>query len=184
LATFGFFDALSIFTSTLILMMSSTLQYKSHEGDHDKVVTSLSLLKGMRDGGSMPAHSYYEQLVQLKCDLDHAAEQIRGNFMVPQNNGDQISGLHLLVAASGTELGTENHGITGVLDEGHTFSAFGNYDTGAVLNGPYIQHFLNQQQPYAQSLTDAIPSFPSDDFNGHFDFDFLDMNEQNTLGVF
>ena len=162
-------------------MMSSTLQYKSHEGDHDNVVTSLNLLKGMRDGGNMPAHSYYEQLMQLKCDLDHAAEQIRRNFTMPQNSGDQSNGLHLLVAASGTELGLENHGI---LDEGHNFSAFGNYDTGAVLNGPYIQHFLNQQQPYAQSLTDAIPSFPSDDFNGPFDFDFLDMNEQNTLGTF
>lgn len=184
LATFGFFDALSIFSSTLILMMSSTMQYKAHEGDHDKVITSLSLLKSMRDGGNMPAHNYYYQLVQLKRDLDHASEQIRGNFTVPQNNGDQSNGLQLLVAASGSELETENRGMTGVLDERHNFSAFGNYDTGAVLNGPYIQHFLNQDQPDAQSLTDAIPSFPTDVFYGDFDFDSLDMKEQNPLGMF
>lgn len=159
------------------------MQYKAHEGDHDKVVTSLSLLKGMRDGGNVPAHNYYEQLVQLKCDLDHAAEQIHGNFTVPQNNSDQSNGVHLLAAASGSELGTENRGMTGVLGEGQNFSAFGNYDTREVL-GPYIQHFLNQQQPFAQSMTYTIPSFPTDDFNGHFDFDFLDMNEQNALGMF
>jgi hypothetical protein len=159
------------------------MQYKAHEDDHDKVMTSLSLLKDMRDGGNIPAHDYYDQLMQLKSDLDHAAEQIRGNFTEPQNNGDQSNGLHLLVAASGTELGTDNRGITGVLDDGQNFGAFRNYDTRMVLNGPYIQHFLNQQQPYAQSLTDAIASFPSDDLNWCFDFDFLDVNEQNTLGM-
>jgi proline utilization trans-activator len=181
LATFGFFDALSIFSSTLILMMASTIQYKAQEGDHDRVVTSLSLLKDMRDGGNMPAHNYYDQLVQLKRDLDHAAEQVRGNHTMPRSDGDQSHGIHLPVAASGGELGIAHRGTPGLLHDGQTSSAIGNYDTARVLNDPYIQNFLNQQQPYVQSLTDAIPSFPPDDFSGYFDFDILDVNEQNTL---
>jgi hypothetical protein len=132
----------------------------------------------------MPAHSYYDQLVQLKCNLDDAAEQVRGRYKMPRNDVDQSSGLHLLAAANSGELVTEHHGTPGLLHEGQNLSAIGNYDTAAVLNDPCIQHFLNQQQPWEQSLTDAIPSFSTDDFAGHFDFDFLDMNEQTTLGMF
>lgn len=175
LAAFGFFDALSIFSSTLILMMSSTMQYKSHEGDRGKVETSLKLLKTMRDDGNIPAHNYYDQLMQLKNDLDNAVEDMDRNFAVTKIDSHQSNGLQMLLAASGSDLGTEVRTAPRLLGEGQSFGAFGNYyDTSAVLNDPYIQDFLNSQQPYGQSLTDTIP-FPTDDLSGYFDFDFLDM---------
>lgn len=162
-------------------MMSSTMQYKAHEGDRDAVETSLSLLKAMRDDGNMPAHNYYDQLLQLKFDLDHAVEQIDTNSEAIQSDSDQSNGLQMLLAASGSDIGTEARTTAGVLGEGQTFGAFGNYDTSEVLNDPYIQNFLNQQQPYAHCMTDDIPSFPNGDLDGQFEFDFLDMN---VLGNF
>ena len=101
--------------------------------------------------------------------------------MMPRNDGNQSNGLHLLVAASGGELGTQHHGTTGLFHEGQNLSAIAGYDTADVLSGPSMQQFLNQPQPYTQSMTDALPSFPTDDFNAQFDFDFY---EQNTLGMF
>ncbi len=158
------------------------MQYKAYEGDRGKVETSLELLKTMRDDGNIPAHNYYDQLIQLKDDLDHAVELMNTDFTTTQSDGDQNNGLQMLLAASSRDIGTEVHTTGRLLSEGHSFGAFGNYyDTSAVLNDPYIQDFLNSQQPYAQFLTDTAPSFPVDDLNGFFDFDFLDVNATGTF---
>lgn len=185
LATFGFFDALSIFSSTLILMMSSTIQYKSHEGDRGKVETSVKLLKTMRDDGNISAHNYYDQLMQLKDDLDHAVGNMDRNPTATYSGGHQSNGFQMRLAASGSDVGTEVQTAPKLLNEGHSFGAFGNYyDTGEVLNVPYVQRFVNSQQLYEQCPTDAIPSFLTDDLSGFFDLDFLDMNAIGMFGDF
>lgn len=177
LATFGFFDALSIFSSTLILMMSSAMQYKSHEGDRGKVETSLKLLKTMRDDGNIPAHNYFDQLMQLKDDLDHAVKHMRGYLTATEIDGQQSDGLQMLLAAGSSDARTEIRTAPRLLRDAQSFGGLrSEYDTDAILLDPYVQDFLKSQQPYLQCSSDAIPYFPPDDFSWYFDDEFLDMN--------
>lgn len=54
LAPYGYFDAVSVFASTMILMMSATM--KEEDGnDNDAVETAWSLLRSMREAGNLPA---------------------------------------------------------------------------------------------------------------------------------
>lgn len=54
LAPYGYFDALSVFASTIILMMSAAM--KEEDGvDSDAVETAWSLLRSMKEAGNLPA---------------------------------------------------------------------------------------------------------------------------------
>jgi hypothetical protein len=177
LATYGFFDALSIFSSTLILMMSSTMQYKSHDGDRGKVETSLKLLRAMRDDGNIPAHNYYDQLMQLKDDLDNAVENMNRGFAAAEGDGHQSNGLQTSLAASSPNIGTGVQTAPRLLSNASSFGDFVNYyPTDAILLDPYVQDFLKSQQAYSQCSTDAITPFSTDNFGWYLDDEFLDMN--------
>src|SRR5271168_4903501 len=78
LAVYGFFDALAVFSSALILMMSSTMQFKTLPTDGKAVESLRELLREMRDAGNMSAHDYYQELMECKGHLDQAREQMNG----------------------------------------------------------------------------------------------------------
>ncbi len=162
-------------------MMAATLKFKSNESDADAVETSMSLLRSMRDDGNVPANDYYEQLVQLRCDLNHAREQMRGAIEGSQNGATESNGLQLLLAASGSfnDAGPSTPGATRTdttFGEGIPFGAPGDFDTGAALDDPFLQDFLAQKQPYTPWAPDSIGPFPTGDPNGQWNFDWEDAN--------
>jgi hypothetical protein len=165
-------------------MMSSTIQYKAHEGDRDAVESSLNLLKTMRDDGNMPAHDYYKQLVQLKCDLDHAAQQMSGNFIGSVSNGDRDSIHQSPQEASGNlgGLGFEARGtVAGLqLGEGLSFDPLKDLDMGAVLEVSAIQDFITQQLDETWAADDYASFYPTG-FNGQEDCNVWDSG---LLGTF
>jgi hypothetical protein len=174
LATYGFFDALSIFSSTLILMMSSTMNFKSHDNDSDAVETSLSLLKAMRDEGNMPAHDYYEQLVQLKSDLDRAKDQIMGSTILSPGVTAEDNGFQMLLAASGSVRNAENlerNATSSAAMIGGNFGASETFDTGAALNNPPLVDFMTL--PWT---ADSSTAFPDGDFEVQWNFDWENAN--------
>ena len=54
LAAYGYFDALSVFASTMILMMSVAMK-EENGNDNDAVETAWSLLRSMMEAGNLPA---------------------------------------------------------------------------------------------------------------------------------
>ena len=177
LARYGFFDALSLFSSTLILMMSSTMNFKSHDNDGGAVETSLSFLKAMRDEGNMPAHDYYEQLVQLKNDLDQAKDNMIGSTVMNPSVTAEENGLQMLLAASGSVRNAENLEQNTQSDAamiGGNFSASEIFDTGAALNNPPLLDFMTQQQlPWT---ADSSSAFSGGDFDVQWNFDWENAN--------
>lgn len=175
MAIFGFFDALSIFSSTIILMMSSAMHCKAQDGDADIIDTSVNkLLKDMRDAGNMAAHDYYEQLNQLKSDLDHAREQMSGDLSGLQCGGDQSNGLQLPLAANDTfsHVGSSAPGTTAApMSEGTYFEDQASFDMGSAFDDPFMQGWLNpfaQQQPFELFMEEANSFPPSGDLNGQW----------------
>ncbi|KAI0480910.1 fungal-specific transcription factor domain-containing protein [Xylariaceae sp. FL0804] len=67
-ATFGYFDAHYIFSSTVVLTMSDTL--RPNDADHDAITLSTALLQSMVDDGNLPAREFHERLSVLRKDVD------------------------------------------------------------------------------------------------------------------
>jgi hypothetical protein len=94
LARYGFFDALAIFSSTLILMMSSAMNFKTDNGDSERVNRSLLLLETLRNEGNMPAVDFFEQLSQVKDELDQKRDRIptmTDPFISGESDGPHIN---------------------------------------------------------------------------------------------
>ncbi|KAL1628861.1 hypothetical protein SLS54_001550 [Diplodia seriata] len=68
IATFGYFDAHYIFSSSIVLLMSNILN--PSEFDKDSIDLAWSLLQSMADDGNLPASEYCERLALLQKDLD------------------------------------------------------------------------------------------------------------------
>ncbi|KAL1648132.1 hypothetical protein SLS58_002459 [Diplodia intermedia] len=68
IATFGYFDAHYIFSSSIVLLMSNILN--PSEFDKDSIDLAWSLLQSMADDGNLPATEYCERLALLQKDLD------------------------------------------------------------------------------------------------------------------
>jgi hypothetical protein len=76
LALYGFFDALAVFSSALILMMSSTVQFRTLPSDSKRVEALRRILEEMRDAGNMSAFDYYQELIECKHRLEQTREQM------------------------------------------------------------------------------------------------------------
>ncbi|KAF2083934.1 hypothetical protein K490DRAFT_9525, partial [Saccharata proteae CBS 121410] len=64
IATFGYFDAHYIFSSTIVLLMANILN--PNEADKDAIDLAWSLLQTMADDGNLPASEYCERLALLQ----------------------------------------------------------------------------------------------------------------------
>lgn len=75
---YGFYDALSIFSSTLILMLSSAMEDPERKvsSDQDGIGLAWSLLRSMKDDGNVPASDYFDQLKQLKEAIHAACDKL------------------------------------------------------------------------------------------------------------
>ncbi|KAF8855632.1 hypothetical protein BDZ45DRAFT_655029 [Acephala macrosclerotiorum] len=154
LAVYGFYDALSIFSSTLVLMISAAMEDPETPDsvDDDGIGVAWSLLRSMRDDGNVPASDYYEQLVQLEEDLKQAcARRKRKGAEPPPHIDAQASGLDLLLAASGTDSsahGSQNLALSSLSGNvSMTSSQHEEYlSSNDPLNDPFLSGFLSQPQ--------------------------------------
>jgi hypothetical protein len=73
LATYGLYDAIYVFSSTVILFLSNTLH--RNRDNEDRIQTGWNLLQSMNDEGSIPAAEYLQRLSHLKKDFENAWEQ-------------------------------------------------------------------------------------------------------------
>ncbi|ETN44798.1 uncharacterized protein HMPREF1541_09673 [Cyphellophora europaea CBS 101466] len=78
LATYGYFDAHHLFSSTLVLIISAIISPNS--SDSDAVQTAFHLLKTMRDNGNMAAYQYYARLAHIQWSV--------GRFRARSTNKD------------------------------------------------------------------------------------------------
>lgn len=151
LAMYGFYDALSIFSSTMVLMISSAMKKSEQNTDMDAIGTAWSLLRYMRDDGNVPARDYYEQLEQLERDLAEAKARRRPCPQQSHPNSTESNGLQLLLQATGTESTRANCNIGHpasaqylALDSARTNEII---TTSDALSDPFLYGFLSQPQP-------------------------------------
>lgn len=85
IATFGYFDAHYIFSSTIVLLMANILN--PSEFDKDSIDLAWSLLQSMADDGNLPASEYCERLALLQKDLDEMCGNGAGDAPHDDFNG-------------------------------------------------------------------------------------------------
>ncbi|KAK6582393.1 hypothetical protein PZA11_004801 [Diplocarpon coronariae] len=104
LAMYGFYDALSIFSSTLVLMLSSAMDDIDNNAsmDHDAIGVAWSLLRSMKDDGNVPAGDYFDQLAILKEELQSACAKKMKHLKAPAATSE-AAGLHAMAGTSGLE---------------------------------------------------------------------------------
>lgn len=176
---YGFYDALSIFSSTLVLMISAAMEDPDAYAtvDDDGIGVAWSLLRSMRDDGNVPASDYYEQLAQIEEDLKDACARRRKLPEILPPTANNAPGLHLLLAASGTDnhqvpqsvsvSDSAQHGSMQLPSAFHTESA----SMGDPLNDPFLSGFLSQPQA-AWDPTAFEPMFTGNNEQQLWDFNW------------
>lgn len=142
LATFGYFDALYLFSSTLILIMSAVLEPDASVSD--AVQTAFQLLRSMAETGNLPARGYYDRLCRVRAAIEDMRLQ-RPAFppQTPsiQDIGDQITAMETLATGSGNAASIRQR----VAPE-HWDLGFDRQNTEPlqfdVLDNPFIEQFL------------------------------------------
>ncbi|KAL4951897.1 fungal-specific transcription factor domain-containing protein [Aspergillus filifer] len=90
LATFGYFDAHHLFSSTLVLIISAIIS--PNLADSDAVQTAFQMLMGMRDKGNATAGQYFERLVQIQWNVSRLFSQGAGAPTVDTNEASISDG--------------------------------------------------------------------------------------------
>jgi proline utilization trans-activator len=177
LAPFGYFDALSVFASTMILMMSAAM--KEHDSnDDDAVETAWSLLRTMKEAGNIPAQGLTDQLTELRNDLDRLKERRKHKSNVTTaQRGDDTDGLGLLLAATGTFNHNRLPGLSGTSTP--RAGAFGVSDAVGAFDDPFLQDFL--QQPYRDWTAQNFGADPNEIPPGQLQFDWENANLFGSL---
>lgn len=143
LATFGYFDALYLFSSTLVLIISAVLEPDASVSD--AVQTAFQLLKSMAETGNLPARGYYDRL----CCVRNAIDNMRLQALTPlsRQNALEETPLQANRAANGAEVGPiTRHLKQRIAPEpcGLGFDQeYPNALTFDALANPFIEEFLN-----------------------------------------
>jgi len=172
LAPFGYFDALSIFASTMILMMSAAMK-ENDSNESDAVETAWSLLRSMKEAGSIPAQGLTDQLTDLRNDLERLKDRRKHKtILTPSNGGEDADGLGLLLAA--TNGFSNNHLPRHSGTSTPRAGVFGVGDAMGALDDPFLQDFL--QQPYRDWTTENLGEAQSEVPPEQFQFDWENAN--------
>ncbi|KAL4910880.1 fungal-specific transcription factor domain-containing protein [Aspergillus multicolor] len=150
LATFGYFDAHHLFSSTLILIISAIIS--PNLGDSDAVQTAFQMLMTMRDKGNATAGQYYSRLVQIQWNVGRLVGRVPS--AVATASDDSPTGINVQPYQTGIKPGPmDNDGYdwSNFLMPGPMSFTF-NPDDGLArnttttvdpLDSPFLQAFLN-----------------------------------------
>jgi proline utilization trans-activator len=146
LATYGYFDAHNLFSSTLILIISAIISPSAR--DSDAVQVSFYLLKSMRDNGNTAASEYFERLAQIQCtvgrlrarsDVSHAAAPI------PANDTNEPTSAAEIIDLENMQFEEFGWSYTFDLGQGSQDLDWVHGDTSVdPLSNPLLQSFLGQ----------------------------------------
>ncbi|KAJ5740675.1 hypothetical protein N7493_000547 [Penicillium malachiteum] len=120
LASFGYFDAHYIFSSTLILIMSAVMD--PNVGMSDAVSYAFTILRAMKEDGNLPSCDYYERLQRTRASVGKMREATIAGSRIPAClNGDENLENDVPREAEGLRLG---------------------FNDGVPLDHPLIDSFL------------------------------------------
>ncbi|KAJ0284038.1 hypothetical protein CBS470a_007023 [Colletotrichum nupharicola] len=149
IATFGYFDAHFIFSSTIILILSNILN--PNDGDRNSVDLACTLLQSMADDGNLPAAELRDRLATLKEDLESKYATSSCQVTGPKQGYMTAAGTFAAHVAptSSRRKGDPNRSQTGQTPSTTTSPAAEVSSVGrAPFDDPFIQDFLGQ--PYSE----------------------------------
>ncbi|KGO54610.1 Major facilitator superfamily domain, general substrate transporter [Penicillium expansum] len=120
LASFGYFDAHYLFSSTLILVMSAVMD--PNVGMSDAVSYAFTILRAMKEDGNLPSFDYYERLQRTRASVGKMREANEASSRVSTApNGSTAPQEQMVHDADGSVLG---------------------FGDGVPLDNPLIDSFL------------------------------------------
>ncbi|KAI8241826.1 putative transcriptional regulatory protein [Colletotrichum sp. SAR 10_99] len=149
IATFGYFDAHFIFSSTIILILSNILN--PNDGDRNSVDLACTLLQSMADDGNLSAAELRDRLATLKEDLESKYATSSCQVTGPKQGYMTAAGTFAAHVAptSSRRKGDPNRSQTGQTPSTTTSPAAEVSSVGrAPFDDPFIQDFLGQ--PYSE----------------------------------
>ncbi|KAH9899054.1 fungal-specific transcription factor domain-containing protein [Xylariomycetidae sp. FL2044] len=144
IATFGYFDAHYLFSSTVVLMMSHALRPNSD--DNDAITLSCALLQSMVDDGNVPAREFHERLALLRKDVEKL--KVSGIGLMSSSLRGYVTPSGTFAANVSRDSRVEaqcemNESGSGPGSAADAVPARNNYPgTSAPLDAPFIQDFL------------------------------------------
>lgn len=136
MAIYGYFDAHYLFSSTIILMMSSILGTKDSDADREAVDTASDIMESIVKDGNLPAAGFYEHFLEIRKVILEFAKRSDGTG---NGSAQAMENIAELVMPGGADVELDNAGQQNPLDD--TNSAF---LTQSRLNNPSIEDFLTQ----------------------------------------
>ncbi|KIW85542.1 hypothetical protein Z517_00934 [Fonsecaea pedrosoi CBS 271.37] len=136
LATFGFFDAQYLFSSTLVLLIETLL--RPDTSDSEAVSTAIYLLKTISEEGNLPAYRYYGHLMQLQTTI--TAFQTKSLRQPGEGLDLMQDGLETDVAVESLPTALPAPVGDGLCQDANATSNA--LITGSALDDPFLQNFL------------------------------------------
>ncbi|OKL62323.1 hypothetical protein UA08_02518 [Talaromyces atroroseus] len=127
MAIFGYFDSHYLFSSTIILMMSSILGTTNSETDREAVETATDIMDSLVKDGNLPAAGFYQHFLEMRKVLLEFID--RGGHQPGQTMEQQTTAAVGEVGAAGA--GPMNDSNSAFLVQ-------------SALDDPSIQNFLTQ----------------------------------------
>jgi hypothetical protein len=140
---FGYFHAQYLFSSAMILAISS-LMLKEGTSDQDSFETALRLLHGMKENGNLTAAEFYSHLEKIKICLDHHFGNSKNEPNEPVQPGSLYLSSSLLQGSVNDTGATENYsGVS--FDNIQALTGDGpSYTTEMAFLEPTMESFLAQ----------------------------------------
>ncbi|KAH8800284.1 putative C6 transcription factor [Xylogone sp. PMI_703] len=130
MAIFGYFDSHYLFSSTIILMMSSILGNSNSEQDREAIETASDIMQSIVQDGNLPAVGFYQHFCEIRKALNDFKE--RGERLGDNSSTGPMFDLGM------SEEPSRLHRSEAVNDTNSAFLV------NSALDDPSIQHFLTQ----------------------------------------
>ncbi|KAJ9149000.1 C6 transcription factor [Pleurostoma richardsiae] len=145
IATFGYFDAHYIFSSTIVLIVSNILN--PNNTDKNSIDLALQLLQSMADDGNLPARELCERLASLKRELD---TMCRDQNLGPDKGYITAAGTFAahIVPSSRRSGGPETMRPSEATPVGSSPAGETSSTGPTLLEDPFLRDFLGQ--PYSE----------------------------------
>ncbi|KAH8699041.1 putative fungal-specific transcription factor [Talaromyces proteolyticus] len=159
LPVFGYFHAQYLFSSAMILAVSSLIS-NENTADRDSFETALRLLHAMKGNGNLTAAEFYPHLNQIKICLDSRVENNRAD---EESLGNRAAiGPDVIPPASSILQGSDNDPDVSLNNAQHLIGDISSgYTTEMAFLEPTMENFLAQSD-LALGLPHAVDSFMND----------------------
>jgi hypothetical protein len=128
----------------------------------------------MKEAGNIPAHGYYDQLIELRVDLEKfKAKANQQHQLMPAATHKEVNGLEMLLAASGSHNTEALPRLSGT-NTPKEIAMFGVGDAMGALDDPFLQDFL--QQPFRDWPAEGIDPLSTSAMPTQLQFEWENAN--------